>query len=298
MFTIKIRDKSLKVPNQLSEISLFTAVEVLSILNYEKEPDLNTQIAIISAISKIDVEIFINIEESSIKEVYEQIKPMFYSDLSLILYKNLLIDNTLFGLKDIEKLTVKEFIDLDYNLKEKDNIFENIDKIIAILLRKVTRKNNNSKNILNNIILKLFYKSVIPQVYLNYEIEDYNEDTLNNAELFLSKLDAQVGLSIFYYFIEYRNRIIKEYKGLFESDIIPEEDADQYDEEPILKKPVTYEDRWGWYHLLNTISNNIIEREVWLVKPIKEFLTQLLYNKERNMSEYERSKKQVNTYGR
>lgn len=281
MFLIKVKNKTLKVPNRLSEIPLYKGIEIINIFKESHVQSYDEKLAIISSLTELDPVIFANISEKSIDDIFNHIKPIFFKDQFMTL-KTFLFNDELFGVMDFDKMTVLEFIDIELNLKQNNN-FNDIHNFLAIICRKVVRKNNNIKNILNNIKLRIFIKNIVPQIYKSYVIKEYDaEDIQKNSYLFNIKMDAESALGLYFQYMDFRNKLINNFKNLFERVDIPEEDKDQYDEVPIFKKPYDFEEQWGLYSTLCNVSSSVMEIDYWKKKNIKEFLLYLSYLKEKN----------------
>jgi hypothetical protein len=283
MFSIKIKNILIDIPNRLSEVPLYKGIEIISMFKENKSISFNEKIAIISTLSNIDPVIFKNVKEESIDKIYTQIKHMF-SDHQIMLLTTFLLNDILYGVMDFKKMIVLEFIDIELNLKHNNN-YDNIHILLSIFCRKIIEKNNNIKNILNNIKFKLFFKNIVPQIYKKYKIEEYSDKNLENAEIFLNKMDLESALGIYYQYIDFRSTLMKDFSLLFENIAIPDEDKDQYDEEPIYKKPRDFDEDYGLYNALVNISSSVMEIDYWKKKPVREFLLYLTYLKDKKQYE-------------
>lgn len=301
MFSISVAGNIINVPNRLNEINLYKGSHILQVLN-QKEITHDDKLGLLALIVDVDPVVFNDITEESLEKIINKIRNIQYDAETIYFFKTFKLDKSYYGVMNFDDMTVREFMELEIHLKNNDYFFS-VDKILCIVCRKIVKKNNTIKNILNNILFRFNYRNVVPQIYDTYEIEKYNDKVLERTDLFNKRMDLNISLGIFYSFIEFRNKLIEEFKRLFEDNSIKEEDKDQYDEDAegnIKEEPPIYTSNWGYYHVLNDIAPTIMERDYWLNKNIREFLVHLLYVKDKREYELQQMQKQnqAMNYGR
>ena len=161
--------------------------------------------------------------------------------------------------KDINKVTLAEFIDIDYFMNTETK-FEHIDKVIAILYR---RKRINEWGV--------------------EEIEPYSYDVNERAELFKPvPISKKYGITKAYH--SFKKMINDNYQLLFEpnyDDIEEDEDyiADAEDKE--LERLEALNKKWGWENVLWKLSGgDITKYESILEMPFIFVMNQLSFQKD------------------
>jgi hypothetical protein len=266
----------LRIPNRLVELPLYKGVEIFDHLQKIEEPKLVDKISIIGLISGLDVDILMAFTEETIDDIWNKME--ISKDHYVCNYFSLFsLDGQLYGLKDFKELTVKEYADIEFAMSEGDTPFSNIHKIMGILFRPVVYKKRTLKNVLKNIIVGFFYRNVKPIDLKTYRIEEYDE-TKTAEEVFLKRLDFSFGYGVLLAVTKYIESIKESYPILFHEKTEETEDADN--------RFLEFDEIWGFYGLLMKITNkDIIQRDVWLSKPIKELLTYLSYLKQLSIYE-------------
>ncbi len=139
-------------------------------------------------------------------------------------------------LKPLSKLTLFEYIDLDYFFN--DNYLKNIDKICAILYRQA-KTNRWGEEIL----------------------EPYDYDLNTRADKFLDLPITDV-YGIINEFLKFRENFLDVYANLFgQVDEISEEDRDNLDPEEIKEiEQEKKESKWSWERMLYGLTNGDITK--------------------------------------
>jgi hypothetical protein len=155
-------------------------------------------------------------------------------------------------MRNLDDLTVREFIELEFNTKEDP--IENIPKNILIL----TQKNKSS---FLNILL---YRSKLTEAIL------------------LLKLDFATALGIIGEFNIWKKRIQRDYYLIFENDEDKpsKEELEEYNK---TVKTLSVGEIWGWTHVLHSICSTQIEIDYWMDKNVLELFTKLCYIKQLNL---------------
>ena len=202
------------MPNKASEISLEKGIQIMNLL-LEHTPTSQDKIAIISLLSNLDISIISQFSENSIEKIYSKIE-FINGNFFVPIYRTFKLKGTVYGLVDFNALTVKEYADIDFYLDEGNDIYENLDKIMAILYRPIQTKTQTLKNILLNIILKLRFKGVVPIKYKNYKIVPYTDD--KHSSIFLKHTQFEIGFGAIHEYFKFKDRLQKEYKLLFKTE--------------------------------------------------------------------------------
>ena len=108
----------------------------------------------------------------AVKQAYPQVlklitntKPEFYPVIEW--------EGTLYGYRSLQKMTLKEYIDLEGLLKEPK---KNFTEILAILFRPVTESKLNTTKFIWNTVYKA-YKGDQENIFSYYDIQEYNNET-------------------------------------------------------------------------------------------------------------------------
>jgi len=266
--------RKIRVPNRLVELPLYKGIEIFDHLQKIKEPGLPDKISIISLVSGLDVDILMDFTEETIEEIWRKME-ISKDNFTCNYFSLFSLDGQLYGLKDFKDLTVREYADIEFYLSEGDTPFSNIHKILGVLFRPVVYKKRTLKNVLKNIIIGLFYRNVKPIDLKAYRISEYNEAETADEE-FLKRLDFSFGYGVLLAVTKYINSIKENYPILFRER--ETEEAEEGD-----NRFLEFEEIWGFYHLLHSITSGVIERDIWLGKPIKELMTYLSYLKQKSI---------------
>ncbi len=157
---------------------------------------------------------------------------------------------------DINSMTFREHVDLDELskliwFKDNDVNYKEFPRLMAILFRPVTE-----------------------QVGEFYNIQKYDLSKMNDylPEIMGLTLDRVNGALLF--FFDYRRSISEQFFGLFG------QSSDEGGERDNTPSGLS---RWGWYHILQSVSNNdITNHEKVLDKGAREIFTYLSYMRDYN----------------
>lgn len=274
MIILKIGKHKIKMPNKVSEISLEKGIQIMNLL-LEHTPTSQDKIAIISLLSNLDISIISQFSENSIEKIYSKIE-FINGNFFVPIYKTFKLKGTVYGLVDFDDLTVNEYADIDFYIEEGTDIYENLDKIMAILYRPVKSKTQTLKNILLNIILNLRFKVVKPIQYKKYEIIPYKDD--KHSSIFLKHTQFEIGFGAIHEYFKFKEQLQKEFKLLFKTE-------EQMEEEKTLPDKKEFHEIWGYYYVINEISKDIFERTEWWNRNIRELMKYLTFMKQKTLTE-------------
>jgi len=269
----------IKLPTGLSDISLLKGIQIMETLEVKediKDLSLSEKISILSLITDLPVSLFMDFDplESQVNLLFNKLE-LFKDQFRLFIPETFRIDKT-YGLMDFNKMTVREYMDIDFWIHEGDSPFSNLHKIMAIVYRPVKTKKRNPKNVLKNIASRLLYKGVVPKFYSSYTIEDLSEEHELNAEEFLNKSDFSFGYGVLLQIQKYNKDLKERYPLLFRTE-------EQEEEAQTLEDDIEFGSLWGMYHILMSISSSIFERDAWLNRPIGELYKYLSYLKQKDI---------------
>jgi hypothetical protein len=142
------------------------------------------------------------------------------------------INGDVFYKKDLNSLTVGEFIDLEYLFT--NDYMDNLSKIVAIVWR---RELSNDR-------------------YNGQELEPYGMWLNKRGDIFEDEVGIGYVFPIITEYLKFRANIFKLYEGLFDGggEDIDEEDIDE--EETKRPKEKDNSGKWGWDIMLLKIANN------------------------------------------
>lgn len=262
------------MPNKASEISLEKGIQIMNLI-LEHTPTFQDKIGIISLLSNLDLSIIEKFSEASIENIYSKIE-FIHGNFFVRIYKNFKLKGITYGMVDFNDLTVKEYADIDFYLDEGNDIYENLDKIMAILYRPIKSKTQTLRNILLNIILNLRFKGVVPVKYKNYTIVPYTND--KHSSIFLKHTQFEIGFGAIHEYFKFKDQLQKEYKLLFKTE-------EQEEEIKKLQGKKEFHEIWGYYYVINEISKDIFERDEWWNKNIRELMKYLTFMKQKTLTE-------------
>lgn len=264
------------MPNRVSEISLSMGIEIMELLE-DHTPTLQDKISVISMLSKTDPALISLIYEESIEDLWNRIEFVSSKSFQINLHRTFRLKGRTYGLKNLEELSVREYSEIEFYLDEGNTPYENLGEVLSVLYRPIVSKTRSPLFILLNIINRLRYKIVVPLFYKNYQIEDFTDAHLKNAEDFYAYCDFQMGYGALNLLYIYKKQLSEDYKLLFST-------VEQREEElKLTKSEKEFGDIWGFYYLVTENSQNIFEREAWWGKPLREFYKFLAYNKQKSV---------------
>lgn len=277
MIKLEILNKTINCPSNPNEISLDKGLNINYIWN-NQDHNLSTKIEILFILTGLNI--WNKVKESTIDDIFKHLN-IFDLETDIDYYDTFKIKGTLYGIHKLDRLTVKEYSDLEFYLTYDRDPLDNLDKLCAILFRPIKTKNISIRNILNNIKVKLFYRNFIPINLNSYTIEEYNEDLLENSEIFRHRFTYAQGLIAIINYVKFKEQLMDEFKPLFGKS----EEPDPFKEQEIeyrLKNNIelqkTFEEQWGFYHTFMATVPELSERDLWLSRDIREFFKLLVYN--------------------
>jgi hypothetical protein len=170
MITLKINDKNYKIPESWNEISIDKFIKLQNIS--PDVDDVEKIIKIVSVLANISEDILNDIPVKEVHKLGDIIQYLMYS----MDEKNITFEKTINGKvyrldKNIQDYSARQFIDLDFYLKEQS--LNNLHKIMGIL-----------------------YRPIVNDKIIAYK----NEEHLERAELFKTEMDIVTANSAFFFF--------------------------------------------------------------------------------------------------
>lgn len=228
----------INIPKSWDDITVEQFIELNTIDSDEFETISSVQLerlAIITVTSSDD-EVW---EDMDIRDLNKIIKQcLFLNANPPNKYKKSLF-NDKYRVKSFTDLTMGEFIDIEYFLKE--DTIRNIPKVAAILYRRYQENN------WGNIILEPY-----DEIDLNKRTEEFMDLPITDI----------YGLIVEY--VEFKNNFVKSYETLFEPQF-EEEEFEEETEDPMLQYEIEQERiqeekiaKWGWERMLFNIANGDI----------------------------------------
>lgn len=278
MLKLNINGKRIKIPSSFNEINLEKGMEIMDIITKENLT-LNDKILIISILTGFNLSFVKEFEESTIDLIYSKLN-LEVENTELLYFPVFKLSKTKFGLLNLDKITLHEWETIQFLLNNNDNIFKCLDLLCCIFFRPIEQYNKSFKNILFNIILNIFYKNLVPLQLKSYVVEDLKEDHFKYKDLFRIKLSFNFGLSVVNFIGNLNLKYKDEYPQLYYN-----ETEETNDEEKSEKPKKSFEDIWGFYHIINSISENIFEKDEWRKRDVTEFFKYMCYLKDKNLKE-------------
>lgn len=245
------------IPKSWHEISVEKYKELLSVKGEDYSSSFSFKLEILAVLNdtSVDDDIFQDLDINEITEYLDKIKWIFGAPNGL---KNT-IDN--FKLKDVKKLTLGEFIDIDYQLKD---VNQNLDIICAILYKKYKIDE---------------WGNSIEEPYI-YNLEDRRLD--------FSKISITSVIGIIKYFLDFKEVILNTYSIIFTSpdDLEELEDTTNLSEEEIeeINREIEIEkskSKWAWSKLIYDICDgDLTKADAVTNLPLTYILNTLVMKKE------------------
>lgn len=148
------------------QVKHYKALAILSSLD-----ELDQMIHTISSVCEISKDDILQWDIKSVKEVYEIINNII-GETSQTFYPIIEWNGQLYGFRNMSKMKLGEYIDLENLCKDVD---KNLTSILAVLYRPIT--NNKIKE--SKFILKSTFKAMkyeVENIFDYYEVEDYNTE--------------------------------------------------------------------------------------------------------------------------
>lgn len=220
----------MKSPKSWSDISINQFKEIKS-----SELDLKDEILMLSIILDIPIA---ELEEMDIKDLIPLTQGLSFLNTELPKQpkSEIIINDETFHLKDLNTITVGEFIDLEHFFMA--DYIENLNSIVAILYRRKLASNDYFKN---------------------DELEPYGNWLHHRATIMNDAVGVGDVFGIVNKYLSFRANIFKLYEGLFDGgdeDIDDEEEEDIDEEETNKPQQKDNSGKWGWDIMLLKIANN------------------------------------------
>lgn len=273
---VNLFGKKYKVPEHPSEISFGDYISINTYIADKKQIVYEDKVAILALLTKCPFDDLQMVIEDDINMLFSKIK-YIHKPVEVRTLKTFNLNGTWYAISNLNNLSVKEYVDIDYYFRQGETVYENLDHIFAIILRKAITKNKSIKDIL--IYIKGMFKkdrifrskSVVKEyeAYEDSNIEDYSDLVYNH-------FSAEEAIYLLQLVNEMRSAIVKEYNMIFEA---AEENTEDNKNEKL-----SVEEIWGWYHTLNSLTDNDKQKlDYWYGCPIKDLLTHLAYRKQYNI---------------
>jgi hypothetical protein len=199
-----------ELPTSWSEVSLEQYSKLMIALENDSSNEIEAVIKTLEALVGIDVSTLSKVPLKYLKTAYAELSTLTATMPSTELKRIIDVDGTAYGfIPDFDALTFGEFCDLDNYLQDSWN---NLDKILAILYRRVIKREGDK-----------------------YKIEPYSlDDIKERRELFKNNLSIGTiyGSLVFFYTIgskhistmlsslEEQNRVLRKKKSIREKELL------------------------------------------------------------------------------
>jgi len=185
MITLQGKKKTVKMPSRLSEIPLYKGVEIMNVLGYIDEPQFNLKVSIICMLSGLKADTVLKFGKDKIERIYDQLEFSKDKEFYTRYYKSFSLNGQLYGIIDLENITVREYAEIEFWMKQGDYEFSYLHEILNVVYRHITVKNKTIKDILFNISSRLKNRAIRPVQFGGYELTEYREvSTHNNSSVF------------------------------------------------------------------------------------------------------------------
>tara|TARA_R110002110_G_scaffold55910_2_gene159262 strand:- start:529 stop:1173 length:645 start_codon:yes stop_codon:yes gene_type:complete len=199
-----------ELPTSWSEVSLEQYSKLMIALENDSSNEIEAVIKTLEALVGIDVSTLSKVPLKYLKTAYAELSTLTATMPSTELKRIIDVDGTAYGfIPDFDALTFGEFCDLDNYLQDSWN---NLDKILAILYRRVIKREGDK-----------------------YKIEPYSlDDIKERRELFKNNLSIGTiyGSLVFFYtigskhistmlsYLEEENKVLRKRKSIREKELL------------------------------------------------------------------------------
>ena len=182
MIELKIENKVYEMPNSWEEVSIKKYIEIQ---NLEGEEGTRKLIKVISILSDIDLKTLYQVQ---LEDLNQFDMGWLGKEIENGIEKTIDIDGIKYGIvKDMKKLSLGEYVDLDFFVKDMDNNFHNI---VAVLMRPVIQEEDGI-----------------------YMIEKYDPETASiRADIFFEKMNVKQLLNSSSFFLNSANGFLENMK--------------------------------------------------------------------------------------
>ena len=231
----------LTIPTSLNEIKLAQYQKFLSIVKDNEESEFLQQ-KMVQIFCGIDLKDVASIRYKDVVEINQNINNLFTKENKFI--QRFKMGGVEFGfIPNLDEMSTGEYMDLDAYITD----WETMHNAMAVLYRPITNK-----------------------LGTKYNIEEYKGSVTYADVMRHAPLDVVLGAMVF--FLQFRERLIKQYDKLFGE----ESGSAEYSEQAQFGK------RWGWYSSIYALAQGNVGRFDEVSKlPIHQSLTYLSFEKEK-----------------
>lgn len=244
----------MKLPNSWHEVKLYQFKELRALNN--SEGYFNIQLETLAILADIDTD---ELEELTLEEIsalFKSVKWVLHEPKKG-LFNELSIDGQTYYLQPFKKLTLDEFIDLEYFLQ--NDYLTHIGHIVSVFWRRIDHDK------WQNVTFE-------PYIFSPFERQDLFED-----------VEITKVYGIIPEYLKYRDNFLEKYKGLFNED---DEDDDEkldpkdfdtieeYKDELKAQEQSKKARKWGWENLIY----DLCEGDFTKIKAVGELPLILVFN--------------------
>jgi len=264
---IKIKGVEHEMPTNLNKISCAKGRKISSSMSIKCEERLRMSM-LVSELIDVKPSLFdeAKVTDEELKILYD-LSRQVVDRCKVPLYKYMQVDKQFYAMQDLDKLTVQQYMDIDFAMNEDTNVMDCAGDLMRILYKPVKMR-----------FIPFNRHEISKDVYvLRYGLIKGEGNKPINYE----KVSAGYLTCFFSYVMSYKLDINKSFPTLFD-----EKKADLEDEEVgFCENKYTVAKVWGWYDVINRVTTSKMELDYWLDKPIREFLTYISYVNQRATEE-------------
>lgn len=244
----------MKLPNSWHEVKLYQFKELRALNN--SEGYFNIQLETLAILGDVDTD---ELEELTLQEIsalFKSVKWVLHEPKKG-LFNELSIDGQTYYLQPFKKLTLDEFIDLEYFLQ--NDYLTYIGHIVSVFWRRIDRDK-----------------------WQNVTFEPYIFSPFERQELF-EDVEITKIYGIIPEYLKYRENFLEKYKGLFNEDSEDDDEKldpkdfdtiEEYKEEIKAQEQSKKARKWGWENLIY----DLCEGDFTKIKAVGELPLILVFN--------------------
>lgn len=257
------------IPDTANDISFHNGLEIARLLDKRKtQANVCRVLELALGCSGLIAQYLLKNREADVLPIYLDIKDMFEKAVGSEL-TTFAIDREFYRRKHVGDLTVGEFIEFE-KCMSSDNPEENM--FISLVRGCKPSKRMLFASVFRN---KLIFYTGLEQPFRGITI---------NGRGLVKNVPYSFGVITVYKMIEELNGLVAEFPSVFKSEnknlstfddaIFGEFECEEENDESGEAKY----NKWAWYGILDRICNaDVIQKDVWRAKPIKELLTYISY---------------------
>ena len=271
MFKFKVDNQSYQLPQTPYEVTYKQGLKIKELektfggINYGYK--LNV-LKMLSGCERLG-----EVVEEEINLIFKSL-PLFGQDLDIAISDTILMSGKKYGLINLDKISVQEFIDIEELLRNSIDLYDVSSSLSAIVYRPISVVRKSLITRILNLRLKFLKNRFIkPYACRDYEVNGYDlEESDRRVKLVEEQFSWGNAIACLAYYMAWKNKIAKTYFLVFEPEDTEEQQGDEEDKSP------TMGDMWGMENQIQYYSGgDPVQIDRFKSWNIRKFLRYLSY---------------------